>query len=67
MLYNIICFNMFMNLTGMLWQKVKQVYEDGIQAHFESLYNYFDFAVLTVYITSFTLRFFTLMKVWHFN
>ena len=49
--------------TGMLWQKVKQVYNDGVQGHFDSLYNYFDFAVLTVYITSFTLRFLTLIKV----
>ena len=47
----------------MLWQKVKQVYNDGVQGHFDSLYNYFDFAVLTVYITSFTLRFLTLIKV----
>ena len=47
----------------MLWQELKQVYSDGIYNYFDALYNYLDFAVLTLYITSFTLRFLTLIKV----
>jgi len=47
----------------MLWQEVKQVYSDGIYNYFDALYNYLDFAVLTLYITSFTLRFLTIIKV----
>lgn len=47
----------------MLWQELKQVYGDGIYNYFDALYNYLDFAVLTLYITSFTLRFLTLIKV----
>ena len=47
----------------MLWQELKQVYSDGIYNYFDALYNYLDIAVLTLYITSFTLRFLTLIKV----
>ena len=47
----------------MLWQELKQVYGEGIYNYFEALYNYLDFTVLTLYITSFTLRFLTLIKV----
>ncbi|KAL4235161.1 anthranilate synthase component II [Mactra antiquata] len=50
-------------IIGMLWQELKQVYSEGIYNYFEALYNYLDFAVLTLYITSFTLRFLTLIKV----
>ncbi|XP_060593338.1 short transient receptor potential channel 7-like isoform X2 [Ruditapes philippinarum] len=52
-------------IIGMLWQELKQVYSEGIYNYFEALYNYLDFAVLTLYITSFTLRFLTLIKVQH--
>lgn len=47
----------------MLWQELKQVYSDGIYNYFDALYNYLDFAVLALYITSFTLRFLTVIKV----
>ncbi|KAH3777181.1 short transient receptor potential channel 7-like [Dreissena polymorpha] len=50
-------------IIGMLWQELKQVYSEGIYNYFDALYNYLDFTVLTIYITSFTLRFLTLMKV----
>ncbi|XP_069113153.1 short transient receptor potential channel 7-like isoform X2 [Argopecten irradians] len=50
-------------IIGMLWQEVKQVYSAGIYDYFDSLYNYLDVAVLTLYITSFTLRYITIMKV----
>ncbi|OWF36590.1 Short transient receptor potential channel 7 [Mizuhopecten yessoensis] len=50
-------------IIGMLWQEVKQVYSAGIYDYFDSLYNYLDVAVLTLYITSFTLRYTTIMKV----
>ncbi|XP_052816254.1 short transient receptor potential channel 7-like isoform X3 [Mya arenaria] len=50
-------------IIGMLWQELKQVYSGGIYNYFDALYNCLDFAVLALYITSFTLRFLTLMKV----
>ncbi|XP_029640463.1 short transient receptor potential channel 3 [Octopus sinensis] len=50
-------------IVGMLWQEMKQVYAAGIHNYFDSLYNYLDFAVLTLYITSFTLRYLSIIKV----
>ncbi|XP_062570970.1 short transient receptor potential channel 7-like [Saccostrea cucullata] len=47
---------------GMLLQEMKQVYSDGISNYFDSLYNYMDVAVLTLYITSFTLRYLSIFK-----
>jgi hypothetical protein len=50
-------------VTGMLLQEMKQVYSDGFRSYFDSLYNYMDIAVLTLYITSFTLKYLSIMKV----
>ena len=50
-------------IAGMLWQEVKQIYGDGVYDYFDSLYNYLDVAVLTLYITSFTLRNVSIWKV----
>ncbi|ESO82714.1 hypothetical protein LOTGIDRAFT_108754, partial [Lottia gigantea] len=47
-------------IIGMLWQEMKQMYGSGLFNYFDSLYNYLDTAVLTVYIMSFTLRYFAL-------
>ncbi|XP_050397743.2 short transient receptor potential channel 7 isoform X2 [Patella vulgata] len=50
-------------IMGMLWQEVKQLYSSGLFNYFDSLYNYLDTAVLTVYIMSFSLRYVSIMKV----
>ncbi|XP_071173975.1 short transient receptor potential channel 7-like [Mytilus edulis] len=50
-------------IVGMLWQELKQVYAEGFYDYFDSLYNYLDVAVLTLYITSFTMRYVSIMKV----
>ncbi|XP_067652080.1 short transient receptor potential channel 7-like isoform X1 [Haliotis asinina] len=50
-------------IIGMLWQELKQVYNDGFSEYFDSLYNYLDTAVLTLYVTSFGLRFVSMFKV----
>jgi len=47
----------------MLWQELKQIYAAGLYDYFDSLYNYLDFAVLTLYITSFTMRYISILKV----
>ncbi|KAK3600930.1 hypothetical protein CHS0354_004139 [Potamilus streckersoni] len=50
-------------ILGMLWQEIKQIYGEGLYNYFDALYNYLDFAVLTLYITSFTLRYVSAFKV----
>lgn len=55
--------NGFCHFLGMLWQELKQVYAEGLYDYFDSLYNYLDVAVLTLYITSFTMRYVSIMKV----
>lgn len=47
----------------MVWQEVKQLYGDGLLNYFDSLYNYLDTAVLSLYVASFTLRYFTITMV----
>jgi hypothetical protein len=47
----------------MLWQEIKQIYAEGVYDYFDSLYNYLDFTVLTLYITSFTMRYISILKV----
>jgi hypothetical protein len=49
--------------VGMLWQEIKQIYAEGVYDYFDSLYNYLDFTVLTLYITSFTMRYISILKV----
>ena len=54
---------LFLILKGMLLQEMKQVYSEGITNYFDSLYNYMDVSVLTLYLTSFTLKYLSIMKV----
>ncbi|KAL3860514.1 hypothetical protein ACJMK2_010633 [Sinanodonta woodiana] len=39
-------------ILGMLWLEVKQLYSEGIYDYFNTLFNYLDLTVLTLYITS---------------
>ena len=50
-------------VTGMLWQEIKQVFSEGLYDYFDSLYNYLDVAVLTLYLSSFTLKYVCIWKV----
>ena len=49
--------------SALLWQEMKQLYHDGLIAHFSSVYNHMDFCMLKFYIASLTLRFTTYLKV----
>lgn len=49
--------------VGMLWQEIKQVFSEGLYGYFDSLYNYLDVAVLTLYLSSFTLKYVCIWKV----
>ena len=42
---------------------MKQLYHDGLIAHFSSVYNHMDFCMLKFYLASLTLRFTTYLKV----
>lgn len=61
-IFNNLCL-IFSVWTGMLWQELKQVYNEGLYGYFDSLYNYLDCAVLLLYISSFTLRYLSIIKV----
>ncbi|XP_022343320.2 short transient receptor potential channel 7-like isoform X5 [Crassostrea virginica] len=50
-------------IIGMLWQEIKQVFSEGLYDYFDSLYNYLDVAVLTLYLSSFTLKYVCIWKV----
>nr|XP_034338793.1 short transient receptor potential channel 3-like isoform X1 [Crassostrea gigas] len=50
-------------IIGMLWQEIKQVFSEGLYGYFDSLYNYLDVAVLTLYLSSFTLKYVCIWKV----
>ncbi|XP_052674210.1 short transient receptor potential channel 7-like [Crassostrea angulata] len=59
---DIITFLLSLWIFGMLLQETKQVYSEGIANYFDSLYNYMDVSLLTLYITSFTLKYISIMK-----
>lgn len=46
-----------------MWQEVKQIYSDGAYRYFDSLYNFLDITMLTLYVASYTMRFISMMKV----
>ena len=56
---------------GMLWIKCKQVYINGAREHFLQYYNFMDFAMLALYMASYSLRLATYFRVTqasrHFN
>jgi len=55
----------------MLWIKCKQVYINGAREHFLQYYNFMDFAILALYMASYSLRLATYYRVTqasdHFN
>nr|XP_022328099.1 short transient receptor potential channel 3-like [Crassostrea virginica]XP_022328100.1 short transient receptor potential channel 3-like [Crassostrea virginica] len=59
---DIVTFLLSLWIVGMLLQEMKQVYSEGITNYFDSLYNYMDVSVLTLYLTSFTLKYLSIMK-----
>ncbi|KAI8790076.1 short transient receptor potential channel 6, partial [Biomphalaria glabrata] len=50
-------------IIGMVCQECNQLFHNGIMQHILSFYNLLDVVLLTVYIATFTLRFWTMYKV----
>ncbi|XP_041362796.1 short transient receptor potential channel 7-like [Gigantopelta aegis] len=50
-------------ISGLLWYECKQVYNSGARSYLTDYYNFMDFSVLTMYLASYVLRFFTEFKV----
>ena len=49
--------------SGLLWIECKQIYVSGARSYIMDYYNAMDFAVLSMYLCSYVLRFFTEYKV----
>ncbi|XP_064608787.1 short transient receptor potential channel 7-like [Liolophura sinensis] len=50
-------------ILGLLWIECKQVYNSGARGYVMDNYNFMDFIVLSMYLASYVLRFFTDHKV----
>ncbi|KAL8607311.1 hypothetical protein ACOMHN_039461 [Nucella lapillus] len=50
-------------IMGLLWIECKQVYNSGARSYVTDYYNTMDFGVLSMYLCSYVLRFFTEFKV----
>ncbi|XP_076452337.1 short transient receptor potential channel 7-like [Babylonia areolata] len=50
-------------ILGLLWIECKQVYNSGARSYITDYYNTMDFGVLSMYLCSYVLRFFTEFKV----
>jgi len=50
-------------LTGLLWMECKAMYNSGIRVYLLDNYNWIDFIVLSVYLSSYVLRFFVDHKI----
>lgn len=49
--------------TGLLWIECKQIYSSGARAYLTDYYNFVDFGVLSMYLASYVLRFYTELMV----
>lgn len=45
--------------SGLLWIECKQIYSSGGLSYFTNYYNFMDYSVLSMYLASYVLRFFT--------
>ncbi|XP_025087997.1 short transient receptor potential channel 3-like isoform X2 [Pomacea canaliculata] len=50
-------------ILGLLWIECKQIYNSGARSYITDYYNTMDFGVLSMYLSSYVLRFFTEYKV----
>ncbi|XP_055876461.1 short transient receptor potential channel 7-like isoform X2 [Biomphalaria glabrata] len=50
-------------VLGLLWIECKQIYSCGARSYIMDYYNAMDFAVLSMYLSSYVLRFYTSYKV----
>lgn len=50
-------------LTGLLWIECKQIYYNGARSYLTDYINFMDFSVLSMYLASYVMRFFTEYKV----
>ncbi|KAJ8028176.1 Transient-receptor-potential-like protein [Holothuria leucospilota] len=48
---------------GMIWAECKQLWEEGLKAYIRQWWNWLDFIMLSLYLTTFTLRFATMYLV----
>ncbi|KAH3872990.1 hypothetical protein DPMN_036214 [Dreissena polymorpha] len=46
-------------ILGLLWIECKQIYSSGGLSYFVNYYNFMDYSVLSMYLASYVLRFFT--------
>ncbi|KAL4240893.1 hypothetical protein ACF0H5_001675 [Mactra antiquata] len=46
-------------ILGLLWIECKQIYSSGGLSYFTNYYNFMDYSVLSMYLASYVLRFFT--------
>ena len=49
----------FVHVVGLLWIECKQIYSSGGLSYFTNYYNFMDYSVLSMYLASYVLRFFT--------
>ena len=49
--------------SGLLWIECKQIHYAGVWVHFRQYYNFMDFTILALYISSYSLRYVTYILV----
>ncbi len=50
-------------IAGVLWIECKQVYHSGARSYTMDYYNFMDISVLSMYLASYVLRFYTEYQV----
>ena len=49
--------------TGLIWAEVKQLWDEGLKAYIQDMWNILDFTTNSFYVATFTLKFVAYMKV----
>ena len=51
------------NFVGLVWAEVKQLWDEGLKAYIQDMWNILDFITNSLYIATFTLKLVAYMKV----
>jgi len=53
--------------TGLLWAEIKQLWDQGFEAHIKDMWNLLDFITIMLYITTYTLKLVAYYRVSYSN
>ena len=54
---------MLSHVSGLIWAEVKQLWDEGLKAYIQDMWNILDFITNSLYISTYTLKLVAYLKV----